>query len=73
MRYTYPLTVKELLKECTKQVASGNGDKYIFISADDEGNYFHPLFYTFTPNDGNYEDVFNYYGTLSKDNTIILG
>lgn len=42
-------TVRELLKECEKEIAKGNGDKIILISDDDEGNGFHYLDYDFTP------------------------
>ena len=43
-----PLTVKELYKECTKQIKAGNGNKVIMISSDDEGNNYHYLWYSFT-------------------------
>ena len=42
------MTIKDLKKICEKQIAIGNGDKTIYISADDEGNSFHELFYAFT-------------------------
>ena len=43
-----PLTIKELKKECDKQIKLGNGDKVIMISKDDEGNGYHYLWYTFS-------------------------
>ena len=42
------ITVKELYKECEKQMRLGNGDKTIMISSDDEGNSYHYLWYAFT-------------------------
>lgn len=42
------MTIKELKKQCDLQIAKGNGDKTIYISADDEGNSFHQMFYAFT-------------------------
>lgn len=39
------ITVKQLLAMCKEQLNKGNGDKYILISDDDEGNGFHTLFY----------------------------
>lgn len=39
------ITVKELYLMLASQVTKGNGDKYILISDDDEGNGFHTLFY----------------------------
>jgi len=71
------LTVKELLEACEYQVKHGNGDKHIQISADDEGNYFHSLFYLFTPDK---EDIQYYideglmsHGINNADEIIILG
>ena len=43
-----PTTVKELYKECKKQIDKGNGDKVIMISNDDEGNGYHYMWYLFT-------------------------
>lgn len=43
------ITINDLLNECKKQIAKGNGNKKILISNDDEGNGFHQLFYGFTP------------------------
>ena len=43
------ITVNELLKECLQQVKNGNGKKHILISGDDEGNSYHELFFTFSP------------------------
>ena len=42
------ITVNQLFKACKDEVAKGNGDKYILISGDDEGNSFHELFYLFS-------------------------
>lgn len=66
------LTVKDLLKLCVAVVKSGNGDKNIVISDDNEGNGYHGLFCGFT----NIEDgCFNIYDskTRSNNDTIILG
>ena len=69
-------TVKELFEACKTQIAKGNGDKYILVADDDEGNGFHTLFYQFT--DADTED-FEYLlklehdGTHTKDNCVILG
>ena len=42
-----PITVKELMMLCSKQVQAGNGNKVIMISNDDEGNGYHYLWYSF--------------------------
>ena len=43
------ITVHELLQECLRQVKNGNGKKHILISGDDEGNSYHELFFSFSP------------------------
>lgn len=45
------ITVKELYELCKAEIAKKNGDKFIVISDDNEGNGFHGLFYGFTPAD----------------------
>ena len=42
------ITVKQLYKECKKQIDAGNGNKVIMISDDDEGNGYHYLWYSFS-------------------------
>lgn len=79
------LTIKDLLKECEKQVRLGNGDKTIMISQDDEGNGYHYLWYSFL-DVKEYEKPVEYNGrtvkcdfywcnenVAKKENTIILG
>ena len=48
------ITVKELLKACEEQLELGNGDKFILLPSDDEGNEYRPCHYTFS------EDVWDY-------------
>ena len=47
---TTPLTVKELKRFCEEQIAHWRWDNYVYISSDDEGNMYHPLFFQFTAN-----------------------
>lgn len=42
------ITIKDLKELCELHILLGNGDKKIMISADDEGNGYHELFYGFT-------------------------
>lgn len=42
------MTVKQLLKLCQEEVKKGNGDKFIVIADDNEGNGYHGMFYGFT-------------------------
>lgn len=79
------LTIRDLYKECIKELQKGNGDKTIMISSDDEGNSYHYLWYAFTPmsvmeepitiGDKVYEEpfIFANENVAKKEDTIILG
>ncbi len=69
------VTVKELLKACQQEVAKGNGDKFIFISRDDEGNGWHQLWYNFTELTPDTCDDYRVWGmgSLDPDRHILLG
>lgn len=38
------MTVKQLLKLCQEEVNKGNGDKFIVVADDNEGNGYHGMF-----------------------------
>lgn len=42
------MTVKQLLKFCQEEVKKGNGDKFIVVADDNEGNGYHGMFYGFS-------------------------
>ena len=42
------MTVKQLLKLCQEEVKKGNGDKFIVVADDNEGNGYHGMFYGFS-------------------------
>lgn len=42
------MTVKKLLELCQEEVKKGNGDKYIVVADDNEGNGYHGMFYGFS-------------------------
>lgn len=68
-----PITIKELMEECKKQIKLGNGDKVIMISSDDEGNSYHYLWYSFTEIENDYYDIDINEDVAKKENTMILG
>jgi hypothetical protein len=70
-----PQTVRELKALCEQEIAKGNGDKKIYISVDDEGNGFHPLFFPFTHITEDNRFDFPVYNGAKLDPTkhIILG
>ena len=65
-----PITVNQLLELCKKEIIKGNGNKFIMISQDDEGNGYHYLWYPFS--DGNNVlsereyDALDYHMTYAK-------
>ena len=68
------ITLKELTHMCIEELKKGNGDKYVLISSDDEGNSFHTLFFGFSTSS---EDI-EYALEVEHDNhepneVIILG
>ena len=69
------ITVKELLRDCEYEVSKGNGDKYIIISSDDEGNSYHTLFYGFTDTEKDIQYCLDREqdGTHTIEDTIALG
>ena len=77
-----PLKVKELYDLCKSEMMSGNGNKTIMISNDDEGNGYHYLWYAFSNAkeifDDEEEEYYIFHGCIDKDiatieDTIILG
>lgn len=43
------ITVDNLFAACKAMRAKGLGDRKILLSGDDEGNDYHEMFYTFSP------------------------
>lgn len=68
-----PLKVSELLKICKNAVDNGLGNKYVFISQDDEGNGFHALFYSFTTDVKGHADLIYQVNEKDLEDIIILG
>lgn len=74
------ITLRDLYAAIAREMAKGNGDKIVLVADDDEGNGYHPIYYTITPTEGNFsEEIFaisNTYGISPKDcmeKCIILG
>jgi hypothetical protein len=67
------ITVKELYEICKNAIKDGDGNKYIVVSDDNEGNGFHGLFYGLSPLDDDYIDLIYDSNHNSKSDTIILG
>ena len=71
------LTVKQLKEIVDEQIKKGNGNKHVLLTADDEGNGVHALFFGFTDQDD--EENFDLLLEFSCDdehnidNSVILG
>ena len=42
------MTVSKLFELCKEEIKKGNGNKYIVVADDNEGNGFHGMFYGFS-------------------------
>ena len=73
------MTVKELYNECEHLLGMGLGDKEIMISADDEGNGFHYLFYSVVTEKNEIDEIIEScsghcgYGLDDTNNIVLLG
>lgn len=70
------LTIKDLKRFVDEQMKKGNGDKFIVISDDNEGNGYHGLFYQFTDDVEDIKMLGNMiYDSVEDDPTkiVILG
>ena len=41
------LTIHDLYEACQKEIKEGKGDRHILISSDEEGNWYHELYFRF--------------------------
>ena len=49
------ITVIQLYEACLAEIRKGNANRHILLSGDDEGNWYHEMFFLFTPTKG--EDI----------------
>jgi hypothetical protein len=67
------IKVKELYELCKAQIEKGNGDKYIVVADDNEGNGYHGMFFGFSEDVEDYIDLINDSQIIDADKLIILG
>ena len=65
-----PIKVKDLVKECLKQMDAGNGDKLVMVSNDSKWGYYHPIFVSFEDNSDEINKVVN---TRNPESIVLLG
>ena len=67
------LQVKDLYECCKEQMNKGNGDKYIIVADDNEGNVYHGMFFGFSEDVEDCEDLISDSQFYNPDELIILG
>lgn len=68
------ITVNELYAMRAEQIKKGNGDKYILITTDDEGNGYHTLFYAIDDNIENIRYALEIeHDNHTEDEVVLLG
>lgn len=68
------ITVKQLYNSCVEQLQKGNGDKYILITTDDEGNGYHTLYYLLDDNEDNIQYAIEMEcDNHTADEVVVLG
>jgi len=67
------VTVKQMHQYLQQAIAEGNGDKYLIVSDDNEGNGYHGCFYGVSPVDS--EITIQVYDTqvMDPDKLMIIG
>lgn len=73
------ITLKDLYEAIKAQIEKGNGDKIVLVADDDEGNGYHPIYYSITEGETfDEEDLgwVNTYGFTPKEvreKCIVIG
>lgn len=72
------LTIKDLYRNLGVYIKAGLGDRKIYISSDEEGNEFNPLWFGITADKSEIEMTesvcfINYNDGDNKDNIVLLG
>lgn len=67
------MQIKDLYECCKEQMDKGNGDKYIVVADDNEGNGYHGMFFGFTENVEDCIDLINDSQIIDANKLIILG
>ena len=67
------LQVKDLYELCKAQIEKGNGDKYIVVADDNEGNGYHGMFFGFSEDMKVKEYLINDSQFYNSNEIIVLG
>lgn len=67
------IKVKELYELCKAQIEKGNGDKYIVVADDNEGNGYNGMFFGFSEDVEDCEDLISDPQFNNPNELIVLG
>ena len=67
------LTIADLYLICCERMADGEGDKYVLISDDNEGNGYHGLYYGFTDMNKDFQELASDYTYCELEESVVLG
>lgn len=67
------MQVKDLYECCKEQIDKGNGDKYIVVADDNEGNGYHGMFFGFSEDVEDCIDLLRDSQVTDINKLIILG
>lgn len=71
------LQLKDLYQLCLEQMKAGNGNKFLVLSNDNEGNAYHGMFYGITPItkavSSMYRNIIWDSKEMNTDNLLIIG
>lgn len=71
------IKLKDLYVACKEQMEAGNGEKFLVISDDNEGNGYHGMFYTLTvintDNDDGFAGLISDNAEPNIHNIIVVG
>ena len=73
-----PLTVKELYDALGEIIAEGYGDKHCYVTTDEEGNDYHPMWFSPTYIAKDVKELMQYScsgfsNCIDPDNAVMLG
>lgn len=67
------VTVLQMYQALAKEIKKGNGNKYLVVSDDNEGNGYHGCFYHISPMEPETIDLVTDLQVLDPDKLMIIG
>lgn len=67
------LTIKDIYNACKREIANGNGNKFLVVSDDNEGNGYHGCFFAISPINDDFTKSLIHDNNAPLDEIMILG